>query len=149
MVLSSRNPNMGKENHFQETFFKYCCHLHLFAPHVANERKTRTFKDKAGRYYSPEGNALKRKGVISGMPDTLLFHPYMDPDIGFRCGVAVELKVDGGELSDNQKKILDLLYDLGWMSIVTFGPDIYTWMETVYLPNIINMTKSKIEVHAK
>jgi hypothetical protein len=104
--------------------------------HIANERKTKTKKNKSGKIYSPEGVRLKRKGVKPGVPDNLIAYP-----CGGKAGFFIELKVQKlvgvyqrGERkgepkyeitypSEDQKHLLYRFYELGYAVDVCWNLD--------------------------
>ena len=64
---------------------------------------------------------LKREGVVSGVPDLLIFTPPpLRPDVR---GVAIEMKTVKGRLSDKQKAFIKKLEDCHWVCFVCRGSD--------------------------
>ncbi len=77
------------ENEIHITVVDYCRANNIPVMHTANERKCS----------APYGSLLKRKGVVAGVSDLLIFHPSNK-----KFGLWLELKRLGGKLTDNQKK---------------------------------------------
>ena len=65
---------------------------------------------------------LKASGVVSGVPDLLIFtRPPLHPE---KCGVALEMKRANGRPSDvskEQAKWLAALEEIGWLCLVGYG----------------------------
>jgi hypothetical protein len=118
--INSFTPYIGKEDDFQiaVTSFIRKKYPELLHVHVANERKTFAYKNKFGRNYSPAGNKLKRKGVVPGVPDNLIFD----------WKLAIELKVGRNKLTKNQRHILNRLCNLNWQCFVC-----YSLNEVIYI----------------
>lgn len=110
----------GKESSLQASCYKIVKHIpgNPLVFHVANERKTSTIRAKNGKYISPRGMALRAQGVLSGVPDLIIPHAR-----GKYHGLAVELKVKGGSLSDEQKYVLDWFAREGWFTAVCWSLD--------------------------
>lgn len=66
--------------------------------------KFRIGKDGKPVRFSPEGQRLKRMGVKAGFPDILLLHPSRDIHGLAVHGLAIELKIDDGEASKEQRE---------------------------------------------
>lgn len=97
---------------------------HAFFCHIANERQTGIRFNKKGQAFSPKGNKLKQMGVRSGMPDLLIFNPVRDStswDTVRYLGLALELKYGKGVPTENQKKCLERLDELGWRTDIAWG----------------------------
>ncbi len=109
--------------------------------HIANERDlSRNIKTdmRTGRSYVPKGVRLKRKGVLSGMPDILIFKPRQNKLIGemcdsIDCGLAVELKSKKGILNINQKECLSKLHNASWKTCVIRDFDTFKEIVDEYL----------------
>ena len=66
-----------------------------------------------------EAVRLKMSGVERGVPDLLIFDPPpLHPE---KSGVALELKVKGGTVSDDQRRWLKRLGDRNWITLVCYG----------------------------
>ena len=64
-----------------------------------------------------EAANLKRAGVKAGVPDVLIFTPALRAP----RGTALELKVKGGALREEQREWLEALRALGWATVVAYG----------------------------
>ena len=62
---------------------------------------------------------LKAEGVKAGVPDVWILTP--PPRVPDARGVVVELKKKGGRLSSAQRRWLDELAGLGWLTFVSHG----------------------------
>lgn len=101
-------PYLGYERVFQKTAIRYLKKLGFFAIHVPN----------GGVRSKIEGKWLKEDGVTAGVPDILIFNPKSN------CrGVAIELKVKGGKISDSQHDCLNELSKCHWNCYVVWGID--------------------------
>jgi len=114
----------GREDNFQIAATRY---MRVVFPgvlhiHVANERKTRVMQSKSGRFFTPDGNKLKLKGVVSGVPDNLIFD---------WC-LAIELKTGRNKLTDNQKRFLKGLQECGWSCFVVYSLDEFIFIVTEF-----------------
>ena len=91
----------GSEDAFQCSAMQYLrvCYPDVLAFHVANERRTSI----------QAGAMLKRKGVLSGVPDVLI----INNNENFN-GFAIELKKKGGRLQPSQKERLQPCEAAGW-----------------------------------
>jgi len=96
------------EDNLQEAVATYLDLAGVLWCHVGNERKT-TLR---------AGGRLKRKGIKSGVPDCLIFHPS-----GKFNGLAIELKIKPNKPSYNQKEWLKRLVVIGWMCEVCYSLD--------------------------
>jgi|LSQX01.1.fsa_nt_gb hypothetical protein len=88
--------------------------------HCPNESKRpRKQNPRTGKWYSLQGQKLKRMGMKAGFPDVIIF----DPPPGTKIpGVAIELKRrKGGRVSDSQKEWLTALKGRGWAVAVCHG----------------------------
>ena len=99
----------GSEDDFQKSVANYLDSLGVLWNHSAGERKTKMRQDKNGRWFTPEGNKLKAKGVKSGMPDIMIY----EGDIYYR-GLAIELKVGYNKPNENQFRWLEQLQKRKW-----------------------------------
>lgn len=110
----------GKESTLQASCYKLVKHIpgNPLVFHVANERKTTTIRAKNGRRVSPQGMKLRAQGVLPGVPDLVIPHAR-----GGYHGLAVELKVKGGTVSDEQKYVLDWFEREGWFTAVCWSLD--------------------------
>ena len=81
--------------------------------HVANEG----VRGSRGKIY---GAHKKLEGVVPGIPDILILH---SPTLNGKTynGVAIELKRQGGRISDSQKKVLTQFKDAGWYTSVIWS----------------------------
>lgn len=80
----------------------------VLAIHCANERRT-----------SPQAGALlKRKGVLAGVSDILIFTPK-----GNAKGYAIELKIKPNKTTPSQVEFLARLSDCGWDFAVCYDFD--------------------------
>ena len=93
--------------------------------HIANERKTNKRKNpKTGRWYTPEGNKLKRMGVQPGMPDIMIFKPHLKDHIDFiSAGLFLELKIGKNRPTEHQKSTMEKLIDNLWVGAVCYSFD--------------------------
>jgi len=66
------------------------------------------------------GARLRRQGAKPGVPDVLIFGR---PPSGDFVGAALELKIKGGRVSEQQRGWLDALEDRGWFTAVCVGVD--------------------------
>lgn len=98
-----------KEDNLQMAVARYLDHCpNVIWYHVANERRT-----------SPQaGRRLKNKGVKSGVPDVMI----LNAENGFN-GLAIELKIKGGRLTENQKNWLLKLDRINYKTAVCFSLD--------------------------
>lgn len=98
----------GKESKLQVSCYRLLHYKanHPLVWHTANERRT-----------SPQrGRALKAQGVKAGIPDLLCAEAR-----GGYHGLAIELKVQGGTLSQHQKAILEYFDKQGWFAAVVWS----------------------------
>lgn len=109
---------IGTEDNFQITCAGYLDSIGANWCHVANERKTKVTRGRNGKWFSPEGSKLKKKGVKKGVPDVLIF----DPRHGF-AGLAIELKVDKNRQSPEQRIWQKTLTKCGWKTLTTWSLD--------------------------
>ena len=96
------------EDDLQMSVARYLDALGLLWNHCANERKTTKIK----------GGRLKKKGVKSGVPDCMIY----EAKNGYN-GLAIELKIRKGTVSDNQKEWLKRLSEKGWSTHVCYNLD--------------------------
>ena len=71
---------------------------------------------------------LKRQGVTPGVPDWLIIKPN-----GTFSGLAIELKVKGGKLSEHQKNRLEYFKNNGWAVFVAWCLDEFIQIVNDYL----------------
>lgn len=92
---------LSKEDKLQESVMKYIAlqYPHAFAVHIPNEGRRTRF----------EQYKIKTLGVVSGMPDVMIFNPN-----AIFSGLAIELKVGYNKPTENQKKFLRRLENGGW-----------------------------------
>lgn len=82
-----------------------------------------------GGFRNPKTAAiLKREGVISGVPDICLAVP-----ISPYYGLYLELKIKGNYLTDNQKEIMGLLSEQGYLCKVIYSVDEFQAVVRDYL----------------
>ena len=72
-----------------------------------------------GRRGGRTGAGMVARGLSAGAPDLIVID--LAPSTG--RPVAIELKGKGGVVSENQKRMLDLMADAGWHTIVGWGCD--------------------------
>ena len=64
-----------------------------------------------------------KQGLRPGMPDIMIYHPIQVEDTYEKCGLAIELKVKGGQIRDTQWKVLTQLSDAGWETHICYEFD--------------------------
>ena len=116
--LGKKNAYIGLETSFQASAYQFIKKLsdNPLVQHVAVERQTKTITTKTGRVISPRGMALKAQGVQAGFPDLAIYQargPYN--------GLAIELKVKGGKVSDAQYYMLSWLERSGWLVFIAWN----------------------------
>ena len=113
--LGKKDAYIGKESKLQESVINYLRYEGYFAIHVPN----------GGSRNVVEAVNLKKQGVKSGCPDVLSFGSqlYHLPEMKYYNGIAIELKVKGGKLSDKQIEFIDQLEKSNWLCIVSFNLD--------------------------
>lgn len=89
----------------------------VLAFHVANERKT-----------SPQAGAkLKKKGVLAGVADILIFRrkhdPHFQPLPRMFFGLAIELKVGKNKQTPSQLKFQKMITNESWKYVVCYDFD--------------------------
>lgn len=89
----------GSESKLQKVTMDYLKVQKFFGVHVPNE----------GKRSARRGAKLKREGMYPSFPDVLIFEPALN-----YCGVAIELKADGGKVEEEQIRCLQRLYSKGW-----------------------------------
>lgn len=126
----------GKEDDFQISCMNYLRKYRsdLFAIHVPNEG-IKAIGNKAIIY----GAKRKAKGVVSGCPDILIFNRITvfkpnETKAGYISGLAIELKVEGGKLSESQKIFHHKLRILGWAVEVCWSIDEFTKAIDLFYP---------------
>jgi len=107
---------MTKEDSLQIAVMDYIRYQYpgVLAVHIANERYISDDKNKAKRV----GGFFKRKGVVAGMPDVLIFEKKHQC-----CGMAIELKIKPDTPTKSQQQILIKLFVRGWLTAVCYGFD--------------------------
>jgi hypothetical protein len=73
---------------------------------------------KSGARYSPEAIRLKSEGLLPGIPDLCIpvsCHGYHS--------LYIEMKAEGGALTDNQKIVIELLREQGHLVEVCYGAE--------------------------
>lgn len=95
-------------------------------------------------HHSPNGGKrhiaaavkFKAMGVVAGCPDLMIFSPvWVDPVKNltmYYCGLAIELKVPGGVVSEHQKSFQDKLRSNGWLVRVAWSLDEFMFMVNDY-----------------
>ena len=99
---------VGLEDNFQISIAYYLNSLGLFWCHVANERKTSILA----------GAKLKRKGVLAGVSDCIIFEPR-----GEFHGLFIELKTKGGSLQPSQKNFINNANERNYKAVVCWCVD--------------------------
>ena len=110
----------GKEEGLQETCMAYTRYQYpkSLSVHIPNESKSK-----------PQYRAkMKRMGLVSGMPDIMIFEPS-----GGYFGLAVELKRRYGKPTDNQIACLEWLARSGWYATWTRSFDHYKKLVDLYM----------------
>jgi hypothetical protein len=107
---------IGSEDQLQKSVAKYLDIIGAVWFHPANERKTKSYINKAGKRVSPEGGRLKAKGVKSGVPDIIIFNQKR----GY-AGMAIELKVGNNKASPNQKEFMGKMTSLKWFTYISYS----------------------------
>jgi hypothetical protein len=75
---------------------------------------------------------MKRMGYTNGTPDILIFEPH-----GRFHGLFIELKVEGGKVSEDQRKFIEKAAALGYATAVCFF-----WKDAVStIDNYLNLPK--------
>lgn len=92
---------LGKEDMLQHAVMEYVRHQypHALCVHVPNEGKRSPFMQYKVKYL----------GIVSGVPDVLIFNP----NDKFN-GLAIELKWGRNKPTENQKKFIDRLQRVNW-----------------------------------
>lgn len=118
-VLGKDKPYNGYERNFQKHAMAYLKMNGYFAIHVPN----------GGVRSLMEAKLLKADGVLSGVSDVLIFNPKTN------CrGVAIELKVKGGRVSESQDAFLNKMSYCGWSCFVVYS---HAALETLVKTNKI------------
>jgi hypothetical protein len=100
----------GPESRFQSSTIKLMRHMAgqgVIVCHIPNGRN-------AGS--SRMGGWWKDQGVVSGLPDCMMFMPR-----NAFTGLAIELKVWPNKLSDEQVAVHEVLRKAGWQVAVCYG----------------------------
>lgn len=116
--MKKYKPYVGPEDNFQISVASYLDQLGVLWMHVANERQLYVVKGKNGKFFSPLGNKLRKKGVKSGFPDVAIFEPRFQ-----YSGLMIELKVGKNKTTTNQKKWLKDLSEKGYLCKVSYSLD--------------------------
>lgn len=122
---------IGSEDDFQKTVATHLNLLGVLWNHSAGERKTKMRQTKNGRWFSPEGNILKAKGVKSGVLDIMIY----EGGNGYR-GLAIELKVGYNKPNDNQLLWLEQLRKRQWQCHWSNSLDEVLFIVDYYLKEI-------------
>jgi hypothetical protein len=116
---------MGREDELQKQCATYLNHQYPWVLwcHIANERKAKP------QYMAK----LKKMGVLSGMPDIMIFHKgFYKLPFGY-VGLAIELKAKYNKPSPNQLDILEKLNDADWSTHVVNNFDDFKDIVDEYL----------------
>lgn len=94
-------------------------HPNVFAFHCPN----------GGKRGLAEAARFKAMGVVPGIPDLLIFERR-----GEHPGLAIELKAPKGVLSENQKRVHELLRERSWRVVLvrdldTFASEVASYLE--------------------
>lgn len=113
--LGKKTPYEGKESKLQESAINYLRYEGYFCIHVPN----------GGSRNVIEAVKLKKQGVTAGACDILIFGDqlYHLPEMKYYNGIAVEMKVKGGKLSEKQIQFIDDLEKSNWLCMVSFNLD--------------------------
>ena len=107
--MKNYEPYEGKEDDLQQICARYLAYYpDVFYCHVPN----------GGKRNPREGAKFKRMGVKAGIPDILIFNPNDSYN-----GLAIELKVKGGKLSQSQKEALKRFELIRWRVEVVYSFD--------------------------
>lgn len=110
--LGKKSPYVGKESRLQELTINFLRYSGYFAIHVPN----------GGSRNIIEATNLKKQGVMAGCPDILIFDNAMDiPSMVIFNGIAIELKVKGGKVSENQRSFIESLENRGYLTILSWN----------------------------
>lgn len=110
--LGKKDPYIGKENRLQELTINFLRYSGYFAIHVPN----------GGSRNVIEATNLKKQGVTAGCPDILIFDNVMDlPSRVIFKGIAIELKVKGGKVSEKQQSFIEALEKRGFLVILAWN----------------------------
>ena len=110
----------GKEEGLQEACIKWTKlqHPKLFVVHIPNE----------GKHKPHYRTKMKRMGLVSGMPDILIFDRS-----ALYAGLAIELKAGYNTPKDTQKNCLNALEEIGWYATWVRSLDAYQEVVTRYV----------------
>ena len=122
----------GSEDDFQISVAQYLDSLNLLWFHCGNERKTTIRVNKKGKFYTPEGNKLKRKGVKSGVLDVIIDEPNK-----LYNGLRIELKVGYNKPNENQKYWIEQWNMRGYYATWTNSLDKFIYIVDSYLNDLI------------
>ncbi len=98
----------GKESALQSSCYKMVKRIKgsPLVFHVPNQRQQSSIR----------GGIWKAQGVVAGIPDLVIPHAR-----GGYNGLAVELKVKGGRLTDDQKMVIDRFEKEGWKTALVWS----------------------------
>ena len=112
----------GREDDLQQICATYLnLHPKAFYCHVPN----------GGKRNAREAAKFKRMGVKAGIPDLLIFNASAINDIYYR-GLAIELKVKGGKVRDNQIERLESFKKCGWFVAICWSFDEFEHVVKTY-----------------
>ena len=110
--LGKKDPYVGKENKLQEAVINWLRYSGYYCFHVPN----------GGSRNIIEATNLKKQGVLSGVSDILILDNVMDiPSRMLFKGIAIELKVKGGKVSDSQKDFMSNAEKRGFLVILSWN----------------------------
>lgn len=110
--LGKKSPYVGKESKLQESVINFLRYSGYFAIHVPN----------GGSRNVIEATNLKKQGVMAGCPDILIFDNIMDlPSMVIFKGIAIELKVKGGKVSESQRIFIESLEKRGYLTVLSYN----------------------------
>lgn len=108
----------------------------LLLIHVPNQRKSRGFTNKKGKFIPTEAVRLKKMGVISGVADLMLFEPVSmkieDGRHAFKCGLAIEMKAKTKQ-SAQQKDFENKIVKKGWVYTIAKSLEEFKSAIAIYL----------------
>jgi hypothetical protein len=125
----------GKESALQEATAKWLWlnHPDLLAFHPPNGGKRPTamvYRGGQMMEVAAAGAALKRQGVVAGVPDWIILHP-----AGPYAGLLVELKTARGKLSGPQAEFLAKAEAVGYKTDIAWSLEQFISIVTNYLKN--------------
>lgn len=96
--LGKKDAYIGKENKLQEAVINWLRYNGYYCFHVPN----------GGKRDGKSGAMFKKQGTLAGVSDCIILDSVMDiPSRVMFKGVAIELKVKDGKVSDSQKDFMD------------------------------------------